>query len=313
MSVSYGTRWGAFSLCLIMFLAHLLIGVDARMNGGFTASSSFYGAFWAYAAYLAFKTEVETLSKVLGWLIILNVCGFVYLAMLDSGGSPFSLTYFTKEDALVSVAITLAVKVGLWLYLMGEIDKDQRLGSFDANSLVNDPLKSTNRQQTWPPSKTYSHSTQSNPHSSDTARRPTRSDEKSDAYPPSVVQYTEQAVDEDAIYKSVSDELESDSINSGLWTRLYAESDGDEIKTKVAYIRHRAAALIEDARLQLKQEVEERNEAGEANPFEGMTDEQLIKEFGITHDSEYYYYSEYKYKKLQEAISYAKLDTQRDK
>jgi len=127
------------------------------------------------------------------------------------------------------------------------------------------------------------------------------------------VQYTAQAVDEDAIYKSVSDELESDSINSGLWTRLYAESDGDEIKTKVAYIRHRAAALIEEARLQLKQEVEERNEAGEANPFEGMTDEQLIKEFGITHDSEYYYYSEYKYKKLQEAISYAKLDTQRDK
>jgi len=106
-----------------MFLAHLLIGVDARMNGGFTASSSFYGAFWAYAAYLAFKTEVETLSKVLGWLIILNVCGFVYLAMLDSGGSPFSLTYFTKEDALVSVAITLAVKVGLWLYLLSEIIK----------------------------------------------------------------------------------------------------------------------------------------------------------------------------------------------
>ncbi len=53
-------------------------------------------------------------------------------------------------------------------------------------------------------------------------------------------QYTgEKASDE--TYQRIAEELESGAIEKGLWTRLYAESDGDEGRTKAAYIRHRVA------------------------------------------------------------------------
>jgi hypothetical protein len=58
-------------------------------------------------------------------------------------------------------------------------------------------------------------------------------------------------VDEDAIYAAIANELKTGATNEGLWTRLFAECDGDENRTKVAYIKQRAENLIaaEQARL----------------------------------------------------------------
>ena len=59
------------------------------------------------------------------------------------------------------------------------------------------------------------------------------------------------AVDEDAIYATIANELETGGTDKGLWTRLFAENDGDENRTKVAYIKQRAEKLnaLERARL----------------------------------------------------------------
>jgi len=46
-----------------------------------------------------------------------------------------------------------------------------------------------------------------------------------------------------AIYEAIATEIESNNTDRGLWTRLYAECDGDEKKTKVQYIKARAAQL----------------------------------------------------------------------
>ena len=58
-------------------------------------------------------------------------------------------------------------------------------------------------------------------------------------------------VDEEAIYAAIAEELETGNTERGLWTKLFAECDGDEGRTKVAYIKQRAARLIsaEAARL----------------------------------------------------------------
>jgi hypothetical protein len=50
--------------------------------------------------------------------------------------------------------------------------------------------------------------------------------------------------DSDAIYAAVAEEIESGNTEKGLWTRLYAECDGDEKRTKVQYIKQRAANLL---------------------------------------------------------------------
>ena len=51
-------------------------------------------------------------------------------------------------------------------------------------------------------------------------------------------------IDDERFYAEIAGELETGGIDKGLWTRLYAECDGDEKRTKVLYIRQRAERLI---------------------------------------------------------------------
>lgn len=58
-------------------------------------------------------------------------------------------------------------------------------------------------------------------------------------------------VDVDRIYTAIAEELETNTTDKAMWTRLFAECDGDENKTKVSYIKHRAERLIADERKRL--------------------------------------------------------------
>jgi hypothetical protein len=60
-------------------------------------------------------------------------------------------------------------------------------------------------------------------------------------------------VDQDAVYVTVAAELETGNTDKGLWTRVYAGCDGDEQKTKVAYIKQRAEKLIAMERTRLEE------------------------------------------------------------
>jgi len=51
--------------------------------------------------------------------------------------------------------------------------------------------------------------------------------------------------DTNAIYAEIAEEIESNNTDKGLWTRLFAECDGDEKRTEVQYIKRRAAHLME--------------------------------------------------------------------
>lgn len=128
---------------------------------------------------------------------------------------------------------------------------------------------------------------------------------------PAINQSTE--INEEDIYASIAQELETGVADKGLWTRLFAESGGDEKQTKVLYIKQRAERLIAAERLRLEQAARER--AAEAERTEKLrtppSDTQQMEEYGITFDGERYTYGEYKYDKLSDAISYAKLQNKR--
>lgn len=51
-------------------------------------------------------------------------------------------------------------------------------------------------------------------------------------------------IDEDAIYEQVANEIESGNARKGLWTKLWAELDGDDSKVKLAYIKTRVSQII---------------------------------------------------------------------
>lgn len=67
--------------------------------------------------------------------------------------------------------------------------------------------------------------------------------------------------DEDAVYEVVANEMESGKMDKGLWTRLFAELDGDEKKTKIAYIKQRAEKLMAAERVRLQEAAHKQAEA----------------------------------------------------
>lgn len=59
--------------------------------------------------------------------------------------------------------------------------------------------------------------------------------------------------DDDKFYDEVAKELESKKLVSGMWTRAFAEADGDENRAKAIYIKRRVAELAEICRQQLEE------------------------------------------------------------
>ncbi len=120
-------------------------------------------------------------------------------------------------------------------------------------------------------------------------------------------------VKENRVYELIAEELESGRTDKGLWTRLFAECEGDEKKTKVLYIKERAARLIYDEQARSQKEAYERS--AEAERAERLrpspTGAEQMKKFGITFDGERYTYKEYRYAKLDDAIAYAKVNERR--
>lgn len=71
--------------------------------------------------------------------------------------------------------------------------------------------------------------------------------------PPSLV--TTQSLDEDQIYIQIAEELDSGGLDRGLWTRLFAEYDGDEKQIKVMYIKQRAERLTAIAKARREEQI----------------------------------------------------------
>ena len=49
--------------------------------------------------------------------------------------------------------------------------------------------------------------------------------------------------DENKIYEKISEEIDGNTIDKGLWLKLFTESDGDKEKTKIRYIKERFKVL----------------------------------------------------------------------
>ena len=60
-------------------------------------------------------------------------------------------------------------------------------------------------------------------------------------------------IDDELFYEEVAKEMASDAIKPGLWTKAFVESDGDNERAKVVYIRLRVAQLMGAREAELKE------------------------------------------------------------
>lgn len=69
---------------------------------------------------------------------------------------------------------------------------------------------------------------------------------------------------EDAIYASIAEELDTGKADKGLWTRLYADCNGDEKQTRVQYIKRRFEQLLAAERARIAEQEAEKKVREEA-------------------------------------------------
>ncbi len=81
-----------------------------------------------------------------------------------------------------------------------------------------------------------------------------------------------------SVYAAIAKELESGETDKGLWTRLFAEANGDEKMTKVAYIKQRAAKLMEAERTRSPAPEHKKSVVPEKPPTNGDDEWQLAKQ-----------------------------------
>ena len=81
-----------------------------------------------------------------------------------------------------------------------------------------------------------------------------------------------------SVYAAIANELESGGTDKGLWTRLFAEANGDEKMTKVAYIKQRAAKLMEAERTGSHTRERKKSVVPEKPPTNGDDESQLAKQ-----------------------------------
>ena len=58
------------------------------------------------------------------------------------------------------------------------------------------------------------------------------------------------SMNDDAFYDQVAEEIETGNLVRGVWTRAFAEADGDENRAKAIYIKLRVKKLFEESRRQ---------------------------------------------------------------
>ncbi len=69
-------------------------------------------------------------------------------------------------------------------------------------------------------------------------------------------------VNDDVFYDEVAKEMETNNLLPGVWTRAFAEADGDENRAKAIYIKRRVAQLAENSRQRQLEEARQRMPIG---------------------------------------------------
>jgi hypothetical protein len=72
--------------------------------------------------------------------------------------------------------------------------------------------------------------------------------------PSVVVEKGLSTMNNDAFYDEVAKEMQENRLVPGVWTRAFAEADGDENRAKAIYIKLRVAKLLDQHREQVDQE-----------------------------------------------------------
>ena len=284
MATQVQRRWGIFALAVAMVFLNLISNEILGKKG------SLYMVFWGYIAYLAYKGDVDSIFQWVKWVLIINVVvglGFSLFADDDMMGL---VGFGSVEEFLIGLGIPVAIKGGLLLYLKGQ--RASFKTNSDSNTIDSRPTSQPTERSVGAVSKNTTPKrveimesvnvggTQRQSLAPDRPahREPTklRSENIEEEKQPIAVKLS--AEDEERAYETAGEEVDNGTYRKGLWTKLWAENDGDERKVKLLYIKTRVEELLADLKKSRERELTIAEEKRQKASAEETYRQELIRE-----------------------------------
>lgn len=206
--------------------------------------------------------EVVSNAKLVLWFnypIFVIVSGMIIPAMMISGSG---------HDVAMAIPEVIASLIGVWIWT-AYLNRSKRVRNTYgfADHYPSQDASTMNYETTVASFKSNTTATQLQ-----SAAVATNSSQRS------VFENFHIVVDEDKIYADIADELETGNTDKSLWTRLFAETDGDERRMKALYIKKRAERFISAEKLRLEQEHAALKQPDEVESLDESQIQPLIQE-----------------------------------
>lgn len=219
-------RWGILVLAVLMFLVTLI--ANSFPNG--KPGNPFFLAVWIMVGWYALKGDVDTIKSWMKWAIWLSLGGvvFVYLFVGDSLG----MTIGDKHLVAGLNLVFLVPKVILYYYCKIQIKASTDEKEVNSKKIILDSYARKNSavvQERYEPNS-----------SSEISKSIIAQNGKLNTL------LSKSDVNDIDFWEMALDEVDGDERKKGLWAKLYAENDGDELKIKAAYLKVRVKEIKDD-------------------------------------------------------------------
>jgi hypothetical protein len=288
-------RWGIIVLAVGMFF---VTAVAMQIFGNLL---SMFGAAWIMIGWYAYKGDLQSASSWSKWAIFVGI-GVVVLSYFFIGDNNNPITMRVKNQSSVGVGVMAVPLILLYFYLVNQVTKIVNNTETGGEKIINPKNKHNSSPNIYTTSAAPHHNkpaaVKASIDASSSAIRPliegmpkrttdfnmvgALAGEDSSNTLPTIITLAGQAMNTELLteedhWATAMLEVDSGQCRPGVWAKAFAESEGDETKAKVAYLKSRVQQLTDAAKLIQAQQEATRQRAAEKSQAEALEKKRAVE------------------------------------
>lgn len=203
-------RWGIVLLSVVLFICTTILTMAFRQK------TSLYYVLWLMVGFYAYKSNLVAIKK---WIVLWNVTELVVIvtSYLFIGDNSLDLVKGIKDksagNSLTVFAIMLAPSALIYFYCNKEMKPE----------MTSTNLNNTNPQFNY----------------ENTNIKKENTNQKNEIEMNNITK----KINEEELWEIIVEEFDSTKRKKGLYAKLFAETNGDEIAAKIAYYKTRVEEI----------------------------------------------------------------------
>lgn len=238
-------RWGIVGIAVAMFFVTF---ANTTING---QKGSIYYAVWVMVGVYGYRGNLEQIKWLMKILLGLNAVGLLgILIFVQEDSLTYMFRHATKENMMIGVLIMSIPKLLMYMYCEKQIKEKLAVNEKSNQEAMSLEKKETNKFRNL--SVSQNKIEQKKEDVTNQLKKSTEASVKKE-------KKVEEEINEEKIWEQVAEEFDTNSRKKGLYAKLFAETNGDEVKIKALYYKTRFEELINELKelvLQQKKSIE---------------------------------------------------------